>query len=67
MALIRLRNGMNPTILPPAMVGQTGLFNFGAATGQGEENNLNWKLRLKLTLCHILLMWKYKKNICITS
>ena len=27
--------GMNPTSLPPSTVGQTGLFNFGIATGLG--------------------------------
>ena len=33
--------GMNPTILPPAIlspeVGQTGIFNLGMATGLGER------------------------------
>ena len=34
-----LEKGMNPTILPPSMgniVGQTGLFSLGMATGLGE-------------------------------
>ena len=51
--------GMNPIILPPAMrkiVGETRFFSLGVATSLGEEKSefKPVKLRLKLTLCHIL-------------
>ena len=36
-ALIHLKKGMHPTILSPAIAGQTGVFNLGMATSQGEE------------------------------
>ena len=47
---------MNPTILSVAMgkiVGQTGLFGFGMATGL-EEKTLNWNL-LKSTKIDLVL------------
>ena len=47
-----LGKGMNPIILPPAMVGQTEFFSLGEATSLGEFKLV--KLRLKMALRHIL-------------